>query len=112
MFLWSGKGRDHGKCKSAQSLVTLETHEKDGVKYVEFYASTDNTYLLTCGDDRTVKVWNRHGKSYVQTLETTSPSHSFTPTSLLLLLLIISSSEVGTIKIWNSETYRLKTMLS
>ena len=91
---------------SLQSNFTLEAHEKGGVNYVEFYAGADKPYLLTCGDDRIVKVWDYHSKSCVQTLEGHTNDVSFAifhPN----LPLIISGSEDGTIKLWNSGTYRL-----
>ena len=46
---------------SLQPNFTREVHEKGRVKlvnYVEFYAGTDKPYLLTCGDDMTMKVWD------------------------------------------------------
>ena len=56
---------------------TLEAHEKGIINYVEFYAGADKPYLLTYGDDRTVKVWDYHGKSSKQTLERHTDNVSF-----------------------------------
>ena len=54
---------------SLQSNFTLEAHEKGGVNYVEFYAGADKPYLLTCEDDRTVKVLDYHSNIILNTTE-------------------------------------------
>ncbi|CDZ98718.1 coatomer beta subunit [Phaffia rhodozyma] len=89
---------------------SLEAHEK-GVNYVEYYHGGDKPYLITCGDDRLIKIWDYHSKSCIQTLESHSANVSFAifhPS----LPIIISGSEDGTIKLWNSSTYRLENTLS
>ncbi|KAL5529865.1 SEC27 [Sanghuangporus sanghuang] len=96
---------------SSTPNFTLEAHEKGGVNYVEFYPGADKPYLLTCGDDRTVKVWDYHSKSCVQTLEGHTNNVSFAMFHPNLPL-IVSGSEDGTVKIWNSQTYRLENTLS
>ncbi|KAI5120315.1 hypothetical protein M0805_000375 [Coniferiporia weirii] len=96
---------------SSAPNFTLEAHEKGGVNYVEFYPGADKPYLLTTGDDRTVRVWDYHSKSCVQTLEGHTNNVSFAlfhPS----LPLIISGSEDGAVKLWNSGTYRLENTLS
>ncbi|KAE8179665.1 hypothetical protein CF328_g9403 [Tilletia controversa] len=40
---------------SSQANYTLEVHDK-GVNYVEYYHGSDKPYLITTGDDRTVKI--------------------------------------------------------
>lgn len=65
-------------------------------------------YLLAA---RTVKVWDYHSKSCIQTLEGHSSNVSFAifhPS----LPIIISGSEDGTVKIWHANTYRLENTLS
>ena len=95
---------------SANANFTMDAHDK-GVNYVDFYPGPDRPYLVTTGDDKTIKVWDYLSKSCVQTMEghTNNPSFAvFHPN----LPIIISGSEDGTVKIWNSNTYRLENTLS
>ena len=95
---------------SSTPNFTMEAHEK-GVNYVDFYPGADKPYLVTTGDDKTVKVWDYLSKSCVQTMEGHTNNVSFAifhPN----LPIIISGSEDGTIKIWNSGTYRIENTLS
>ncbi|KAF7432578.1 hypothetical protein PC9H_004520 [Pleurotus ostreatus] len=89
---------------------TMEAHEK-GVNYVEFYPGADKPYLVTTGDDKTVKVWDYLSKSCVQTMEGHTNNVSFAVFHPNLPI-IISGSEDGTVKIWNSGTYRIENTLS
>ncbi|KAF8498938.1 coatomer beta [Hysterangium stoloniferum] len=95
---------------SANPNYSLEAHEK-GVNYVEFYPGADKPYVVTTGDDRTVKVWDYLSKSCVQTMEGHTSNVSFVVFHPNLPL-IISGSEDGTVKIWNSGTYRLENTLN
>ncbi|KAJ3899890.1 coatomer protein [Lentinula edodes] len=95
---------------SPQANFTLEAHEK-GVNYVDFYPGNDKPYLVTCGDDKTVKVWDYLSKSCVQTMEGHTNNVSFAVFHPSLPV-IISGSEDGTVKIWNSNTYRIENTLS
>lgn len=95
---------------SAQPNFSIDAHDK-GVNYVEYYHGGDKPYLITCGDDRLIKIWDYHSKSCVQALESHTANVSFAifhPT----LPLIVSGSEDGTVKLWNSSTYRLENTLS
>ncbi|KAI6042200.1 WD40-repeat-containing domain protein [Pisolithus marmoratus] len=89
---------------------TMDAHDK-GVNYVDFYPGPDRPYIVTTGDDKTIKVWDYLSKSCVQTMEghINNPSFAvFHPN----LPIIISGSEDGTVKFWNSNTYRLENTLS
>ncbi|KAI0048076.1 coatomer protein [Auriscalpium vulgare] len=89
---------------------TMEAHDK-GVNFVEFYPGADKPYLVTTGDDKTVKIWDYLSKSCVQTMESHTNNVSFAVFHPSLPI-IISGSEDGTVKLWNSGTYRLENTLS
>jgi len=88
----------------------MEAHEK-GVNYIDFYPGADKPYLVTTGDDKTVKVWDYLSKSCVQTMEGHTNNVSFAVFHPNLPI-IISGSEDGTVKVWNSGTYRIENTLS
>ncbi|KAK0230129.1 coatomer protein [Armillaria fumosa] len=95
---------------SPTANFTMDAHDK-GVNYVDFYPGADKPYLVTTGDDKTVKVWDYLSKSCVQTMEGHTNNVSFAifhPN----LPIIVSGSEDGTVKMWNSGTYRLENTLS
>ncbi|KAK7053051.1 Coatomer subunit beta' [Paramarasmius palmivorus] len=95
---------------SPNANFTMDAHEK-GVNYVDFYPGSDRPYVATTGDDKTVKVWDYHSKSCVQTMEGHTNNVSFAVFHPNLPI-IISGSEDGTVKIWNSGTYRIENTLS
>ncbi|KAF8876230.1 coatomer protein [Mucidula mucida] len=95
---------------STTANFTMDAHDK-GVNYVDFYPGADKPYLVTVGDDKTVKVWDYLSKSCVQTMEGHTNNVSFAVFHPSLPL-IISGAEDGTIKLWNSGTYRLENTLS
>ncbi|KAF9554871.1 coatomer protein [Agrocybe pediades] len=95
---------------SPTANFTMEAHDK-GVNYVDFYPGADKPYVVTTGDDKTVKVWDYLSKSCVQTMEGHTNNVSFAVFHPNLPI-IVSGSEDGTVKIWNSGTYRIENTLS
>jgi len=89
---------------------TLEGHER-GVNCVDYYPSGDKPYILSGADDRTVKIWDYQTKSIVHSLE----GHTHNVCSVMFhpkLPLICSASEDGTVRLWQSTTYRAETTLN
>lgn len=89
---------------------TLEGHER-GVNCVDYYPSGDKPYILSGADDRTVKIWDYQTKSIVHSLE----GHTHNVCAVMFhpkLPIIASASEDGTIRIWQSTTYRAETTLN
>lgn len=89
---------------------TLEGHER-GVNCIDYYPSGDKPYILSGADDRTVKIWDYQTKSIVHSLD----GHSHNVCAVLFhpkLPLICSASEDGTVRLWQSTTYRAETTLN
>lgn len=95
---------------STRPNFTLDAHDK-GVNYVDYYPGADRPYMITTGDDRLVKIWDYQTKACVQVLEGHTSNVSFAVFHPEMPV-IISGSEDGTVKVWNSGTYRLETTLS
>ena len=89
---------------------TMEAHDK-GINYVNFYLGADKPYLMTTGDNKTIKVWDYLSKSCIQMMEGHMINVSFAIFHPKLPI-IISGSEDGMVKIWNSNMYRLENTLS
>ncbi|EAU82527.2 coatomer beta' subunit [Coprinopsis cinerea okayama7 len=107
--IWSLASGSYSSTTTSPNL-TLEAHDK-GVNYVDLYPLSDKPYLATCGDDKTVKVYDYLSKSCVQTLEGHTNNVSFA-VWLEGMPLIVSGSEDGTVKIWNANTYRIENTLN
>ncbi|EPB83737.1 hypothetical protein HMPREF1544_09478, partial [Mucor circinelloides 1006PhL] len=89
---------------------TLEGHEK-GVNFVDYYQGGDKPYLISCADDNLVKIWDYQNKNCVQTLEGHNQNVNFAAFHPNLPI-ILSGSEDGTVRLWNSDTYRLENTLN
>jgi len=92
------------------SLEGKEGHEK-GVNCVAYYPGGDKPYLITGSDDKTVKVWDYQTKACVQTLH----GHLQYVSAVAYhpeLPVLMSSSEDGTVRLYNSNTYSLIKQLS
>jgi len=95
---------------SPQPHYTLEGHER-GVNCIDYYPSGDKPYILSGADDQTVKIWDYQTKSIVHCLD----GHSHNVCAVLFhpkLPLIASASEDGTVRLWQSTTYRAETTLN
>ena len=89
---------------------TLEGHER-GVNCIDYYPSGDKPYILSGADDQLVKVWDYQTKSVVHTLD----GHTHNVCAVMFhpkLPIICSASEDGTVRIWQSATYRAETTLN
>jgi len=96
---------------SPHANFTMDAHDK-GVNHVDFCPGPDCRYLVTTGDDKTINILDYLSKSCIQT---TVEGHINNPSFAVFhpnLPIIISGSEDRTIKIWNSNTYRLENTLS
>jgi coatomer subunit beta' len=62
---------------SSTPNFSMEAHEK-GVNYVDFYLGADIPYLVTTGDDKTIKVWGYLCKQW-KVIPTTFPLSSSIP---------------------------------
>ncbi len=89
---------------------TLDGHEK-GVNCIAYYAGGDKPYLISGGDDFSVKVWDYQNKKCIQTMEAHTNNVTvvgFHPT----LPVIVTGSEDSTVRIWHADTYRLEKTLN
>ncbi|KAI8053345.1 coatomer WD associated region-domain-containing protein [Syncephalis plumigaleata] len=89
---------------------TLEGHDK-GLNYVDYYQGNEKPYLISAADDKQVKIWDYQNKTCVQTLEGHTQNvaaASFHP----YLPIILTASEDGTVRVWNSNNYRLENTLN
>jgi len=89
---------------------TLEGHE-NGVNCIDYYPSGDKPYILSGADDKTVKIWDYQTKSIVHSLD----GHTHNVCAVLFhpkLPLIVSASEDGTVRLWQSTTYRPESTLN
>jgi len=89
---------------------TLEGHE-NGVNCIDYYPSGDKPYILSGADDKTVKIWDYQTKSIVHSLD----GHTHNVCAVLFhpkLPLIASASEDGTVRLWQSTTYRAESTLN
>ena len=89
---------------------TLEGHDK-GVNCVDYLADGDKPYLVSGSDDFTAKVWDYQSKTCVATLSGHTGNISavrFHPE----LPLIVTASEDGTVRLWNSSTYRSEKVMN
>jgi coatomer subunit beta' len=98
---------------SSTPNFTFDAHERGGVNFVEYHPDPHKPYIITTGDDRTIRIWDYLSKSCIQTLEGHTANVSF---AVYLggggAPLIVSGSEDGMVKLWNAATYRLENTLN
>lgn len=93
---------------SHSPVFTLKGHEK-GVNTLSFYAGADRPYLVTGGDDCTVKIWDTQAKTCVTTLV----GHTENVTAACFhpdLPVIVSGGEDGTVRFWHANTFRIESI--
>lgn len=95
--------------KDKYNLVsTLEGHEGTVLKAIEL----SNDRIGSCSTDKTIKIWKFSDGQYkcIKTItEYTTPVYSLI--ELNKKNLIVSGSEGGSLRFWNTSTYELKKML-
>lgn len=96
---------------SSQPNFTLVAHDIKGVNYVDYYPHADKPYLITSLDDKTIKIWDYQTKSCIATLEGHLANVSFAIFHPELPL-IVSGSEDGTVRFWNSNTFKLEKSIN
>lgn len=99
----------HISTTKANSDYSLVGHQA-GVNCLDYCHMADKPYLVSGGDDCTVKVWDYQTKQCIYTFE----SHEDDITSVAFhpdLPLIFSCGEDGLVNIWNSMTYKLENSL-
>jgi coatomer subunit beta' len=97
---------------SSSPNFTFDAHERGGVNFVEYHPDPHKPYIITTGDDRTIRIWDYLSKSCIQTLEGHTANVSFAVYLGGGVPVIVSGSEDGMIKIWNASTYRLENTLN
>ncbi|KAL8140961.1 hypothetical protein V2J09_006982 [Rumex salicifolius] len=90
---------------SSDPDFSLDAHE-NRVNCVDYYTGNDKPWLISCSRDRTAKVWDYETRTCVGILEgheTWVITASFHPQ----LPIIVTGSAYGTVRYWNSITYRV-----
>ncbi|PVV04639.1 hypothetical protein BB560_000847 [Smittium megazygosporum] len=95
---------------SSTPNFTLQGHEK-GVNVVDYYFGNEKPLLISGADDFTARIWDYQNNSCIRKLEGHSQNvivSSFHPS----IPIIYTAGEDGSLKIWNSNNYRLETTLN
>jgi len=103
-------------------VTTLEGHEDSVNNILIFNKMIDKNnsidYLISCSNDRTIKIWNLKNFEYIRTLEAHTDwiNNIITYNKIIdqnnSIDYLISSSYDKTIKIWNLQTFEFITSLT
>lgn len=96
---------------SAQPNYTLVAHDVKGVNFVDYYPQSDKPYLISSSDDKTIKVWDYQTKLCVAVLEGHLANVLFAIFHPELPLIVLGSED-GTVRFWNSSTFKLEKLLN
>lgn len=99
-----------GASGSSSAHFSLTGHTR-GVNCLDYSPSGEKPYIVSGGDDKTVRVWDYQTKQCLQTLS----GHTNNVTSTVfhpVLPVILSGSEDGSVRVWHSATYRLEVTLN
>ncbi|GFE53787.1 beta subunit of coatomer [Babesia ovis] len=98
--------RRHSVQSSPKPFFTLKGHTR-GVNCIDFSTVMANPYIISGGDDATIRVWDYQTKLCLQVL-----NHHTQPVTCVLhhprLPLIVTAGEDGELNVWHSSLYKLK----
>ena len=95
---------------SPTPYFSLLGHER-GVNCVDYISDGDKPYLISGSDDHTAKIWDYQSKTCVVTLE----GHTANVSAVCFhpeLPVVATASEDGTVRLWNSATYRPEKLVN
>uniref|UniRef100_A0A0D9XQH3 Protein kinase domain-containing protein n=1 Tax=Leersia perrieri TaxID=77586 RepID=A0A0D9XQH3_9ORYZ len=95
---------------SPRSKLTLPGHSSN-IRCLDYFTSGDKQYVITGSDDCTAKIWDMQIKRCVRTLE----GHANRVTAVCShpeLPILMTGSRDGTVRLWNSNTFRLEGILN
>ncbi|GIX66021.1 coatomer subunit beta, putative [Babesia caballi] len=98
-------GRASGDTSPRPSF-TLKGHTR-GVNCIEYSTVAANPYIISGGDDKTIRVWDYQTKLCLQVLQ----QHALPVTCLVhhpRLPLLVSGGEDGELHLWHSTLYQVK----
>ncbi|GBE59634.1 coatomer beta [Babesia ovata] len=102
--------RRHSNQPSPKPSFTLKGHTR-GVNCIEFSTIMSNPYIISGGEDTTIRVWDYQTKLCLQVL-----SHHTQPVTCVLhhprLPLIVTAGEDGDLNLWHSSLYKIKRSMN
>jgi len=98
------------KLGSSQCTHTLTGHSLQ-VRCLHYFTQGNKHFLITGSDDKTAKVWDLQINECVKTLEGHTDRVSAVCSHPMLPKLLTGSFD-GTVRLWNSTTFRLESTLN